>query len=134
MASMQSVDQMPVVAQVVDTEKVRLHRVRQFEEQRTKFCPADKDKEEAIREVQCNKELSNRQKRKLIRKIRQKSWKYSKPPPAAGAVTKRTSLLPVVNQVESVGDEEVSLSLERSPVTPPMNGGCTTATQFELTS
>lgn len=30
--------------------------------------------------------------------------------------------LPTVDHAESVGDEEVSLSLERSPVTPPMTG------------
>ena len=30
--------------------------------------------------------------------------------------------LPTADPAETVGDEEVSLSLERSPVTPPMNG------------
>jgi len=132
MASMKSVAHLPVSTKVLDTEKVRLHNVKVFEEQRNKFCPADKTKEEAIREVQSRKELSNRQKRKLIRKIRQKSWKYSKPSPG-GTVAKRTSLLPVVNPVETVGDEEVSLSLERSPVTPPMNGG-SSSTEFKLAS
>jgi len=77
--------------------------------------------EQSIAAVLNNKELSNRQKRKMVRKMRQKSWKYSKPSPFGNktTTTKRTTfLLPVQGNVgsgENVADDERSLSLERSP-------------------
>jgi len=125
MASMRSVplNKMPATTAQTSTEKVRMHNQRVFEEQQSKFCPADKTPEAAILEIQNNKELSNRQKRKLIRKIKQKTWKYTKPSPFAMTVAtaiKPNSLLPPTDHNGNVvkpAEDQISVSLDRgSPV------------------
>merc|ERR1719192_308740 len=123
MASMQAVplNEMPRSTVSVSTEKVRMHNQKVFEEQRSKFCPDGKTTESAIKEIEKNKELSNRQKRKLIRKIKRKSWKYSKPSPFAissATATKRVSLLPPTDQngnvsVATLPMDQISVSLDR---------------------
>jgi len=76
--------------------------------------------EAAILEIQNSKELSNRQKRKLIRKIKQKRWKYSKPSPFATTVAtaiKPISLLPPTdhngNTIVKPSEDQISESLDR---------------------
>jgi len=120
MASMQSVplNEMPAVTAQPSLEKVRIHNQKVFEEQKSKFCPADKTLEAAILEIRNNKELSNRQKRKLIRKIKQKKWKYSKPSPfamTAATAIKPVSLLPPTDHNGNVVklEDQISVSLER---------------------
>merc|ERR1719295_1487198 len=125
MASMRSINlnEMPATTAQTSTEKVRMHNQRVFEEQQSKFCPADKTPEAAIVEIQNNKELSNRQKRKLIRKIKQKTWKYTKPSPFAVAANDITNngvfLLPSKNRVPNIPSEEIVVD-----VVQPFDANC----------
>ena len=92
MRTMKKVTKLPTSSDANDAQKVRLHNHRVFEEQRSKYCA--RDLEQAINAVINNKELSNRQKRKMVRKMKAKSWKYSKPSPFQKPTkTKRTTFL-----------------------------------------
>merc|ERR1719295_2173577 len=117
MRTMKKVTKLPTSSDANDAQKVRLHNHRVFEEQRSKYCA--RDLEQAINAVINNKELSNRQKRKMVRKMKAKSWKYSKPSPFQKPTkTKRTTFLLQIqpnaasSSSDNVGDDEKSVSLE----------------------